>query len=340
VTGRVAWIRSPAVDVSVALAWVPFAVVAVAVAGDADRLRQVAGGVLLLSFIHQPVTLPLAYGDADQRAAHRRLFAVAPIAAFIGIFAGLHLSLLGVGLIASLWNAHHTVRQRYGLVRIYGRKVGQDDGTGEQALLFSWFGMATVAALANPRLADGLGALPLGAVNGAAVDTLDRLRPIAALALVAVVPVVIAVTIMWARRELARPTVNPAKHLYLAGTALLFAFALVEPVAGLLAYVGAHAVEYLVIVHGALGTRYGADERTALGRAVRSPFGRTGFLVIYIGLVLIVVNGVEAFLPLLVFKAAFLTFGLLHFVYDAVIWKLRRPAVAATFAIPVAAAPS
>jgi hypothetical protein len=337
VTRRVAWIKSPGVDLAVAFAWVPFALVAHAVAHDANRIGAVAGGVLALSFAHQPVTLPLAYGEPGQRAAHRRLFAWTPIIAFAAIFAGLHLTLLGVAVIATLWNAHHTMRQRYGLVRIYGRKVGQQDGTLEQAMLFSWFGFALAGALASPALEKGIGDLPLGSVNGRAVEVLATARPIATVLLVIVGLVAAAITLRWVARERARDVVNPAKYVYLVGTAALFAAVFIDPVAGLLAYVGAHAVEYLIVVHGALGTRYGGDRATTLGRMVRSPVGRSGFLAGFVGLVLVSLSVIDGYLPELVFKSAYLTFGVLHFVYDGVIWKFRAPAAAAEPAIAVAA---
>ena len=49
-----------------------------------------------------------------------------------------------VGAVAGLWNAEHTLMQRYGVVRIYGRKAGEGGRSDEKPLLFSWLVFAFV----------------------------------------------------------------------------------------------------------------------------------------------------------------------------------------------------
>ena len=39
---------------------------------------------------------------------------------------------------AGLWNAEHTLMQRYGVMRIYGRKAGDDHGRLEKPMLIVW----------------------------------------------------------------------------------------------------------------------------------------------------------------------------------------------------------
>ena len=147
----------------------------------------------------------------------------------------------------------------------------------------------------------------------------------------------LALMARWARDQWRRrPAINPAKHLYLAGTFALFVTMLFNPLAGLIGYVGAHAIEYLVIVHRHLGTRYvgeGSDHGGMVGSTVRSPIGRTGFvlgyLVVTVGLFLALRAGASAY----VYSVVFLTAGGLHVFYDGFIWKLRRANVARGFAI-------
>lgn len=118
------------------------------------------------------------YGDAEQFAARRRLFVVGPMVLAGVIALGLTFSFTLVAVAGGLWNMEHTLMQRYGFVRIYGRRTGEDDG-----------------------------------------------------------------------RLVRAGTANRTKQLYVVSTAVMFAFAvLVDPVAGLAGYAGAHAVEYFFIV--------------------------------------------------------------------------------------------
>jgi hypothetical protein len=128
-----------------------------------------------------------------------------------------------------------------------------------------------------------------------------------------------------------------------ASTAALFVVILVDPLAGFVAYVGSHAVEYFVIVHHTLDRRYRAapDGGGALGQVVRAPSGRAGFFVAYAFGVVLLVALLRWHDSRSLTSVVFLTLGGLHVFFDGFIWKLRRPAVASSFAIgpnaPVAA---
>jgi hypothetical protein len=226
--------------------------------------------------------------------------------------------------------------QRYGVTRIYGRKVGQSDGGLEKAMLFSWLALALVWAAADEGLPARLGSLEIGRNNREAFDALVALQPAAALLVVPVVLAVVGIAGAWLWRERQRPVVNPAKWLYLASTAALFVAILVDPIAGVMGYVGSHAVEYFVIVHQSLGRRYGdadADGGAVLGRAVRAPTGRIGFLAVYVGIITVLVSILARLGSPLAYFVVFFTLGGMHVFYDGFIWKLRRPAVARSFAI-------
>ena len=103
-----------------------------------DGCSRSSGVIFLISFAHQPLTLGLVYGDPAQRDAHRRLYRWAPWVAFTLIVIGLNVSLSLVALMAGLWNAEHTLMQRYGVMRIYGRKAGDDNGRLEKPMLIVW----------------------------------------------------------------------------------------------------------------------------------------------------------------------------------------------------------
>jgi len=354
--GAPQWMHGPIADVALALVWIPFAAVAHVLQGQAgDRLPAFVAAVFLLSFSHQPLTLALVYGDPDQLRLRRAIFTWSPLVFVVAVFAGLNISMVALAVVGGLWNAEHTLMQRYGIVRIYGRKAGQGDGRLERAMLFSWLALALVWVGADAATPDRIRQVDLGENNTLAVEQLASLRTVAAV----LVPIALAVALglgvafvvqEWRHRHQA----NPAKWFYVASTAALFGVLLVDPLAGLMGYVGAHAVEYFVVVRQSLGRRYGtaaavdalgdADaDATAprrpvpLARAVRSPLGRDGFLVVYVALIVGIVMVLERLGSPTAYAVVFFTLGGLHVFYDGFIWKLRRAPVAASLAIPTPA---
>src|SRR5262249_27510124 len=126
------------VDVLLAWCWLPVSLLMRAAESSLAQTQALMAIVFLVSFAHQPLTLGLVYGDRRQFEAHRRFYVWAPLLAAAGIFVGLRISLTVVALMAGLWNAEHTLMQRYGLMRIYGRKAGDDHGPLEKRMLISW----------------------------------------------------------------------------------------------------------------------------------------------------------------------------------------------------------
>src|SRR5581483_3360886 len=147
-----------------------------------------------------------------------------------------------------------------------------------------------------------------------------------------VVPVAVTAVVLAARwvacerRRAGRGDANPAKWVYVGATAGLFAWMLVDPVAGFVGYVGAHAVEYFVIVHHALGSRYTDGSGGVLGAAVRPPAGRGWFFAGYGAVLVALILVLDRFGGPEAYGFAVLLLGGLHVFYDGFIWKLRRPA--------------
>jgi hypothetical protein len=336
---RARFMHRPALDVALALAWVPFAVAAIALerGGDGDGLAAFVSGVFLLSFAHQPLTVALVYGDPAQFRLKPAIFTWAPVVFVLAIAAGYYVSFVLVAVVGALWNAEHTLMQRYGVTRIYGRMAGQDDGRLEKAMLCSWLAFALVWVTADPATPAKAAAVSFGQNNKLAIDVLVQFQPAAALLVVPVTLVALVLAALWIREERSRPQLNPVKWVYLGATAFLFGLMLIDPVAGIMAYVGAHAVEYFVIVHQSLGRRYGTaveGEHSLLGRAVRARTGRIGFLAAYVSIVIVIVYGLARMGSPLAYLIVFFTLGGMHVFYDGFIWKLRRPAVAQSLAIP------
>src|SRR5205085_1741731 len=93
--------------------------------------------------------------------------------------------------------------------------------------------------------------------------------------------------------------------------------------------VGAHAVEYFVIVHRSLESRW-ADAGTggAVGAMVREPGGRNRFLTGYAVAIVAFTGSLLWLGNHRLYMVAVISLGGMHILYDGFIWKLRKPAVA------------
>jgi hypothetical protein len=330
---RARWIHSASVDTAMAFLWVPFAIVGLAV--EPQHLPSIISAVLLLSFIHQPITAALVYGDRAQFSLARRIFTFSPFVFVVAVLLLRHYSFAALAVIAGLWNAEHTLMQRYGITRIYGRKVADDHGRIEKLMLFSWLLLAlvwTAADRATPARVEEAG---LRGHNREGIDVLTRFRTPALFLVPIIATASLVLMARWIRAERAHMG-NPAKWLYLGSTAALFVTIFVNPIAGFMGYVGSHAVEYFVIVGRSVGPRYTAETIAArpspLGRVIASPFGRVKFFVAYaVAMALLV--ALIASTSLAVHAAIIFTLGGMHVFYDGFIWKLRRPVVAQSLGI-------
>lgn len=337
---RTRWVHGPVLDVAMALCWVPFAVAGLALQDHPDRLSSFVAATLLLSFSHQPLTLALVYGDATNFRLRRRIFTWSPLVFAVAVFVTRNVSLATLAVVGGLWNAEHTLMQRYGITRIYGRKAGQDTGADEKWMLFSWLAVAMVWAAADSRTPGRVDRTGLGGNNKRGLEILTDLRPAALWVLPVVALVAVGLTARWLRDERRRgAAANPAKRFYVAATAALFVTILVNPIAGFLGYVGAHAVEYFIIVHQSIGPRYASaevDGGAPVGRAVRR-LTRLGFFAVYLSIIVGLVMLLEKYGTVTAYALVVFTLGGMHVFYDGFIWKLRRPNVARSLGLPAGA---
>ncbi len=327
------WIHSRPVDTVTAFSWVPFAIGAVIVSTFAvDSMRWYAMGVLLLSLAHLPVTLALVYADASQVRARPRVFLMAPVVLAGVIYGGLEISFILVSVIGGLWNTEHTLMQRYGFTRIYRRKGGdvgraRDDLT----LLAGWLAAVLAWAVVDPRTPERIERLQLGTANERSLELLVDLRPVAALLMVGALAFAITTTGRWLRAERASGfKANPAVYMYLAASAALFLVAVADPIAGLLGWVGAHAVEYFVIVGTNLGARRHTETEDTSGvdRVISKRRGVAAFIVGSSLLGSAVVLLAQFTAGLVLYGMVFFMVGGLHILFDGFIWKLRTPRLA------------
>lgn len=319
-----------------ALAWVPFAGAALVWDGDTERLKWLVAATLLFSVSHQPLTMPLVYADPHVMRSRPRVFLLSPLVVVFLVLIGLQLDPVVIAVVAGVWNAGHTLQQRYGITRIYGRKVGQSDGTIEHRLLWTMLLLALMVAAADRATPDRIASAGLGGHNQRGLDVLTDAAPMARVLAPLLALAAVGLLVQWCRQELTAVRVNPAKWLYLGSTTGLIALTMVSPLAGFVGYVGSHAAEYYLIVHNHLADRYpnaATDGGAPLGRAVRARPGPLGLMLFYTAAVAGLIWGLRSFGTYEVYAFVFLSLGALHLFYDGLIWKLRRPEVARGFQI-------
>jgi hypothetical protein len=337
--GNPRWMHNARVDAAIALLWVPFSVAAAFTYDSRTALGVVVALTLLTSLVHQPLTLGLIYGDPAQFAVAKRVFTYFPFLLVGAILLGRTISLSLVGVIAGLWNAEHTLMQRYGIARIYARKAGEADaprGAGERPMMISSLVFALFFGAADPRTPKLLNRIDLGATNESGVEVLQRLRPWAVALMVVAGVAMVATTLRWWRHERKLASGFSPKRRYLLSTALLIGLIMINPIVGLMGYVGAHALEYFVIVHGALERRYTgpiAEDGGLVGRAVRGRLKATGCVALYVLLIGAVLIAIQFRMRADLASVVLLTVGGMHVFFDGFIWKLRRPIVARSVAV-------
>ncbi len=325
------WLHGPLTDALLGWCFLPVAVVVHLLEPNLSAVKTLVGMVFLLSFAHQPLTLGLVYGDPVQRAAHRKLYQWAPLVAAVAIFIGLSVSLTLVAAMAALWNAEHTLMQRYGLMRIYGRKVGDQNGPLEKPMLIVWL-IAAVAFIGGyVNLEDLVARLGLDETNARGVRLLDPLRTPAQILFWLAAAVGVALAMRWWRAERALgAAASRPKHLYTLGTIGLLVAVMIDPIAGVAGYVAAHAIEYYAVVHRSLRTR---RDDAPVARATSSNLRRFAVYAAYFGAIAAFVWATADMLNGRVYAFAILFFGALHILYDGFVWKLRRPNVAASLGL-------
>ena len=329
------WLHGPLADVLLGWCWLPIALLMHNLESSLTHTQALMAIIFVVSFIHQPLTLGLVYGDQAQRAAHRRLYTWAPIAAIVLIGVGVNLSLTLVGLVAGLWNAEHTLMQRYGVMRIYGRKAGDDHGRIEKPMLVTWLVTALLFLAAYMNL-QALGhKIGIDETNSSSVDILRSISGVAKPVFWIGAAVSFVLAAVWMHAEHRRPPgpARNAKWIYALATLGLVVAVMVDPIAGIAGYVAAHAIEYFGIVHSSLRGRAGTGDDSVVATASATRDRRIGLYTVYFVAVIALVAVTWNMWDGRAYAYAILFFGALHILYDGFVWKLRKPAIAASLGI-------
>lgn len=312
------WIVSPAFDLLFLanLGWLLLLVPGAATRADTPiDFWQ----VYFLTLPHRWLTLVLVLADRDRRGDQgRKLFAVAALAGLlvVGAYLGTG-AFLCLAVVDYVWNAWHFAAQHAGVLRMYSRTVG---GGSEWLERWGLRAFVTYAALRAAGWATGA-----VEADTALVGWLHA----ADLAVLAVPVLLLATNLAGATRD------RVGKLIYLGSVCLLYSGFVLSLRAGwgglVLAFAASaslfHAVEYLAVV-----THYARRRATVGSDGPFRTLARYWLLFLGVYAVALGVTGVWLDRPdsgaAVVWQGLNLWAALVHYAYDGMIWKLRRPETA------------
>lgn len=335
-----AWLANAPIDLAMAFGWLPFYAwlrttpvvgdVADAAFPSAFKLALVV--VLGVSFVHRHFVYVMFFGDADQRAMHPQALWVAPILVTAVVLpTRLWLPPLFdvvVGVFGA-WNIWHTLLQRHGIARAYAAKCG--GGLDERA--HGRRDLHTLLALAACAAAWDI-VFRQDTFYGQARRLLGRFpivqeHPEIGWVLLVVSGLIAAAMVAaWVRAEVqARPRISRAPRLLLwaSSVCLLGLFIAHGPVVGYLVFGFAHAIEYILFVYLFSQHRIARGDTTPSARA----FGRATPLTLVSAVLLALFVAARQVWTVPLFVVYYTATSGLHYFYDGLIWKMRRPEVRA-----------
>jgi hypothetical protein len=323
---RRTWIQAPAADLMLfGYGWL---IVLLPLLWLDSWIYAVVFAVLMVNDLHRHYTFVLVYGEPEEFEKRKALYIGLPIVAALVSFAFVYSKSFPVLLtISVLWTMYHSVGQKYGITRIYARKAGYGEAWIEKGLIFSWF-YYVVFAIAEKEAAT-LSQFDAGRVVLASLG--DVLRYMTALSY-PILAVALVFTLLFVRQEyLNRDRMSVAKMLYVTSILLLYAVFFRSLVIGYIVFGFSHALEYIALVNIFVKTKYARrlGAQSVLARASRRLWLSSsifGFGVVGLCVAAQLWNE-QAFGIYIVGS------GFLHFIYDGLIWKVRRPEVGAPLGI-------
>lgn len=305
-------------DVFLGWSWLPFYAATAFFAtrgthtGNASVVAMV-GVAFTISVLHQPLTLLVVYGERASFADRRGLFVWLPLIAIAVVGMAIVAKLWFVVPLGAAWQLFHTQQQRYGVLRRYDP---QGSARMDRLITYVPFAAALLAVAlqdvtrAQLRLVGHkLGGNNFRAISGA-LDALDgwqaALPPVAS---------IVAITVIAYAAHDARTPFSWSKWSYLASGFVLLAGLVINPVAGFVAYLVAHALEYVTVVHRRMAVR------------MHAPMLALAALCVFVAIFALLHTQVLRALPSRLYVVVSSAIGVMHFFYDGLIWKRRSRGV-------------
>ncbi len=337
-----AWLANAPIDLAMAFGWLPFYawLLTTPVVGDiadaaftpAFKLAVVVA--LSVNFVHRHFVYFLVFGDAHQRVMHPRALWLAPLIVTAVVLPTRLWWRPGYDVVAGAliaWNIWHTLLQRHGIARAYAVK----GGGGLDARAHGRRDLRTLLALAACTAAcvimfrqDTFYGRAQRALAGIHV-VIAQEHPGIGWALLGVAGLVAAAMVLaWVRAEAqASPRLGRAPRLvfWASSVCLLGVFVVHGPVVGYLVFGFGHALEYILFVYLFSHRRIARGEAAAGARVL----GRAVPLVTLSAILFALFVAARQVWTLPLFVVYYGATSALHFFYDGLIWKMRRPEVRA-----------
>jgi hypothetical protein len=273
------WILHPWLDpLLLAFPWLPVYLFATLVLDEQqlaspvlDEARLFLLVLFAANFAHRNYTYLLVFGDRRTFGERPRTFIAILAFAFalgvagsFGLVPGLMPLLLAVIVV---WNLQHVVMQRYGFLRVYGRKQGggtESEAHGRRDLWLLWSLVLLVFSCwlftDDPRYSYFVaraGALELGRLGPLLMRSFELLPWVG---LTVSIPLFAWSTLRWLRHELAASVSlreRLPRWLFLLSSVALYTIAVAHDIfLAFLCVMASHAVEYVAFVHVHCRRRY------------------------------------------------------------------------------------
>jgi hypothetical protein len=288
-------------------------------------IHVLVSGVGILTFAHLIAVVPRAYLNRQVFAAYRTRLTIVPVVLVTALLVSPTV-LVVAGIIAVLWDVHHSAMQNFGFARLYDLKAGNPPTLLRATdLRLNWVMyvgplLAGTALLGHfdhfPHL-DGTALAALTRVPGVLQGQQTAIRDLAILSY-AVVLAWAAIDYARAMRDGYRLPAHKLATLLATGAVSILAWGFSPPLIALAAINLYHAVQYFALVWLKEGARMTGLGRTQRRAAIVFALACAAFGIGYA----IVGTG-----PATLWLAPFVACSLLHFWYDGFIWSVRRQQV-------------
>ena len=323
------WIGNPTTDLTLFdFGWIP---VFLSLIVFKEHMGFIILFVLMFTSVHRHYTFALVYGEKEEFEKRKTLYVLLPIMAVLVTFASLYLDVFQILVAVSVpWVLYHSVSQKYGITRIYSRKAGYGKAWIEKGVIFSWFVYLFFALMGKEK--DTLHQYRAGKVILSLVgDYLGYLTLISYFLLA----VAVFFTLLFVYQEFKnRHQLSTAKVLYVFSTLLLYFIFFHSLVVGYIVFGFSHALEYIAFVNIFVNSKYKKKPDSMSPLAMASKKLWLYSALFSIGILVLSLLGMKlnenAFLIYIVGSS------FLHFIYDGLIWKVRRPEVGKPFDIKYA----
>jgi heme/copper-type cytochrome/quinol oxidase subunit 4 len=337
-----AWLANAPTDVVMGFGWLPFyawllttpVAGPVAEAAFLPALKRAAVVALSVNFVHRHFVYFLFFGDEQQRALHPQALWLAPLVVIALVVPTRLWWPLGFSAVFgafAAWNVWHTLMQRHGITRAYAVKGGgglDERAHGRRDVRTLWALVvctATYALVFQQHTFYGRAQPALMRIHTLVVQE----HPVIAYVLLGASGLVAAAMVFaWGRAEArARPRAARAPRLlfWASTVCLLGVFIVHGPVIGFLVFGVAHSLEYILFVYLFSRRRLARGETAPSART----FGNAIPLVTVSTILFLLFVAARQVWTAPLFVIYYTTTSGLHYFYDGLIWKMRRPEVRA-----------